>query len=87
MKIPVTHYADVSPYDAVQAMKKEIYEKHRYGGIYDDVSFRNGVLYGFRYKEGIIHPDITPLNISQETLDVLKALETLSVYYSKGESA
>lgn len=86
MKIPVTHYADVSPYDAIQAMKKELYEKHRCGGMYDDVSFRNGVLYGLRYSENTL-PDITPLNIPQETLDVLKALETLSLYYAKKESA
>lgn len=84
MKIPVTHYADVSPYEAVQAMKKEIYEKHRYGGMYDDVSFSNGVLYGLRYPDSTF-PEATPLNISQETLDVLKALETLSVYYAKEE--
>lgn len=84
MKIPVTHCADVSPYEAIQAMKEELYEKHRYGGIYDVVSFRNGVLYWLRYSENTF-PDITPLNISQETLDVLKALETLSLYYAKEE--
>lgn len=83
MKIPVTHYADVSPYDAIQAMKKELYEKYRCGGMYDYVEFRYGVLYGFRYGGSII-PEATPLNISQETLDVLNALETLSVYYAKG---
>lgn len=83
MKILVTHYADVSPYDAVQVMKKELYEKCRCGGIYDDVFFRNGVLYGLRYPDSTF-PEATPLNISQETLDVLNALETLSVYYAKG---
>lgn len=82
MKILVTHYADVSPYDAVQAMKKELYEKYRYGGMYDDVVFLNGVLYGYRYGGSII-PEATPITISQETLDVLKALETLSLYYAK----
>ena len=84
MKIPVTHYAEVSPYEAIQAMKKELYEKCRCGGIYDDVFYRNGVLYGLRYNVSTV-PEATPLYIPQETLDVLKALETLSLYYAKGE--
>ena len=84
MKILVTHYADVSPYEAIQAMKKEIYEKCRYGGMYDDVFFRNGVLYGLRYPDSTF-PEATPLNISQETLDALRALEALSLYYTKEE--
>lgn len=85
MKILVTHYADISPYEAIQAMKKEIYDKHRYGGMYDDVTFRDGVLCGLRYSIGI-EPKLFPIAISQETLDVLKALETLSLYYAKEES-
>lgn len=85
MRIPVTHYADVSPYDAVQAMKEELYEKYRCGGFYDDVTFRDGVLYGLRYSADNTLLEASPLNISQETLDVLKALETLSVYYAKEE--
>ena len=86
MKILVTHYADVSPYEAIQAMKKELHEKYRCGGMYDDVIFKDGVLYGLRYKEGIIHPDITPITISQEMTDVFEALKTLTFYYFKEES-
>lgn len=84
MRVNVTHCADVSPYEAIQAMKEELYEKYRCGGMYDDVIFKDGVLYGLRYSEGDTLLEPTPINISQETLDVLKALETLSVYYAKG---
>lgn len=82
MKIPVTHYADVSPYEAIQAMKRELYGKYRCGGMYDVVSSSNGVLYGFRYN-GSVFPDAIPIPISQEMTDVLKALDTLSTYYTK----
>src|SRR5690606_22309491 len=67
MKILVTHYADVSPYEAIQAMKKELHEKYRCGGMYDDVIFKDGVLYGLRYSEKDTLLEASPLNISQET--------------------
>ena len=85
MKIPVTHYADISCYEAIEAMKKEIFSLYIQSGMYDSVYFSGEELIGCRYNIPSQHKEII-IHISKETKDILKALETLSLYYFEKEN-